>query len=140
MKERNFSTVRKCTKGVKVVDEHLLPEHQLTRLAERELMNLQGRVNLTNSQGMQCITSMEIAEATGKLHKNVMRDIRNMEPAWEKEHGLKFEQMQIREKLPNNGYRFRNVYILTKLESLYVATKFNDEARARLVLRWADPI
>ena len=45
MKERNFSTVRKCTKGVKVVDEHLLPEHQLTRLAERELMNLQGRVS-----------------------------------------------------------------------------------------------
>ena len=45
MKERNFSTVRKCTKGVKVVDEHLLSEHQLTRLAERELMNLQGRVS-----------------------------------------------------------------------------------------------
>lgn len=93
---------------------------------------------LTNSRGMNCITSIEIAEATGKLHKNVMRDIRNMEPAWEKEHGLKFEQMQIREELPNNGYRLRNVYILTKLESLYVATKFNDEARARLVLRWAD--
>ena len=45
MKERNFSTVRTCTQGVKVVDEHLLPEHQLTRLAERELMNLQGRVS-----------------------------------------------------------------------------------------------
>ena len=45
MKERNISTVRKCTKGVKVVDENLLPEHQLTRLAERELMSLQGRVS-----------------------------------------------------------------------------------------------
>ena len=38
MKElKNFSTVRKCTKGVKVKHENLLPEHQLTRLAEREL-------------------------------------------------------------------------------------------------------
>ena len=27
-------------------------------------------------------------------------------------------------------------YSLTKTECLYIATKFNDEARARLVLRW----
>ena len=47
MKElKNFSTVRKCTKGVKVKHEHLLPEHQLTRLAERELMSLQGVVSM----------------------------------------------------------------------------------------------
>ncbi len=30
----------------------------------------------------------------------------------------------------------RPCYSLTKTECLYVATKFNDEARARLVLRW----
>ena len=47
MKElKNFSTVRKCTKGVKVVHENLLPEHQLTRLAEKELMRLQGMVSM----------------------------------------------------------------------------------------------
>ena len=47
MKElKNFSTVRKCTKGVKVVHENLLPEHQLTRLAEKELMCLQGMVSM----------------------------------------------------------------------------------------------
>ena len=45
-KLKNFSTVRKCTKGVKVVHENLLPEHQLTRLAERELMSLQGVVSM----------------------------------------------------------------------------------------------
>ena len=44
--------------------------------------------------GEQRMTSIEIAEVTGKSHKNVMRDIRNMEPAWEKVHGLKFELMQ----------------------------------------------
>ncbi|MGV4488068.1 antA/AntB antirepressor family protein, partial [Ornithobacterium rhinotracheale] len=30
----------------------------------------------------------------------------------------------------------RPQYELTKTECLYIATKFNDEARARLVLRW----
>ena len=30
------------------------------------------------------MTSLEIAELTGKQHKNLMRDIRNMEPAWVK--------------------------------------------------------
>ena len=43
---KNFSTVRKCTKGVKVKHEILLPEHQLTRLAEGEMMCLQGLVSL----------------------------------------------------------------------------------------------
>ncbi|MCR5192763.1 MAG: Rha family transcriptional regulator, partial [Bacteroidales bacterium] len=39
----------------------------------------------------QRMTSIEIAEVTGKLHKNVMQSIRNMEPAWEKITGLKFQ-------------------------------------------------
>ena len=93
---------------------------------------------LFNENGEAVITSLEIAAVTGKDHKNVLRDIRNMEPAWEKLHQLKFEQMQIKEKLPNNGYRMRKVYVLTKLESLYIATKYNDQARARLILRWAE--
>lgn len=86
----------------------------------------------------QHITSLEIAELTGKAHNHVMRDIRNMEPAWEKVHLSKFGQMQIQEKLPNNGYRLRNVYSLTKLESLYVFTRYDDEARAKLIGRWAE--
>jgi phage regulator Rha-like protein len=32
----------------------------------------------------------------------------------------------------------RPCYSLTKTECLYIATKFNDEARARLVLRWEE--
>ena len=47
MKElKNFSTVRKCTKGVKVVHENPLPEHQLTRLAEREMTALHDKVSM----------------------------------------------------------------------------------------------
>jgi len=97
-----------------------------------------GITKLFNESGEQIITSLDIARLTGKEHKNVLRDIRNMEPAWEKLHQLKFEQMQIREKLPNNGYRFRRVYALTKLECLYIATKYDDVSRAKLVLRWEE--
>ena len=93
---------------------------------------------LFNENGEQIITSLDIAKLTGKEHRNVLRDIRNMEPAWEKLHQLKFEQMQIRENLPNNGYRLRKVYALTKLECLYIATKYDDVSRAKLVLRWEE--
>ena len=43
------------------------------------------------SNDEQRMTSLEIAEVTGKSHKNVMQSIRNMEPAWKKVNGLKFQ-------------------------------------------------
>ena len=84
------------------------------------------------------MTSLEIAQVTGKMHKDVMKAIRNMEPAWEQERGRKFALTQIREEIPNGGYRLRPVFVLSKTECLYVATKFNDVARAKLVLRWEE--
>ena len=78
------------------------------------------------------MTSLEIAELTGKQHKNVMQAIRNMEPAWEKTAGLKFQLGSYKDA---NG-QLRPCYSLTKTECLYIATKFNDEARAKLVIRW----
>ena len=86
----------------------------------------------------QTMTSLEIAELTGKQHKNLMRDIRNMEPAWEKVQGLKFELSSRTYQLPNGGTKEVPCYVLTKTECLYIATKFNDEARAKLVLRWQE--
>ena len=54
----------------------------------------------TNSlQIQQTMTSLEIAELTGKQHKNVMQAIRNMEPAWEKVHGLKFQLIDYKKRL-----------------------------------------
>ena len=91
---------------------------------------------ITGGGQEQRMTSLDIAEVTGKSHKNVLQAIRNMEDAWEKVHGLKFQLMQIRMELPNGGYRLVPAFSLTKTESLYVATKFNDEARAKLVKRW----
>ena len=78
------------------------------------------------------MTSIKIAEVTGKQHKDVRRAIRNMEPAWEKVNGRKFALVEYRDKKGE----LRPCYSLTKTECLYIATKFNDEARAKLVLRW----
>ena len=85
---------------------------------------------------VQTMTSLEIAELTGKQHKNVMQAIRNMELAWEKVCGLKFQLTSRTIVQPNGGTREVPCYMLTKTECLYIATKFNDEARAKLVLRW----
>ena len=46
---------------------------------------------------VQTMTSLEIAELTGKQHKNVMQAIRNMEPAWEKVNGLKFQLVEYKD-------------------------------------------
>ena len=78
------------------------------------------------------MTSLEIAELTGKQHKDVMKAIRNMEPAWVKVNGRKFALVEYQDKKGE----LRPCYQLTKTECLYIATKFNDEARAKLVLRW----
>ena len=80
------------------------------------------------------MTSLEIAELTGKQHKHVMEAIRKMEPAWEKVTGLKFQLCEYRDQKGE----LRPCYQLTKTECLYIATKFNDEARAKLVLRWEE--
>ena len=79
----------------------------------------------------QTMTSLEIAELTGKQHKDVMKAIRNMEPAWLKVNGRKFALVDYRDAKGE----LRPCYSLTKTECLYIATKFNDEARERLVLR-----
>jgi len=87
---------------------------------------------------VQTMTSLEIAELTGKQHKDVMRAIRNMEPAWLKTCGRKFALTSRTVIQPNGGTREVPCYFLTKTECLYIATKFNDEARAKLVLRWQE--
>ena len=84
------------------------------------------------------MTSLEIAELTGKQHNDLMKAIRKMEPAWEKVSLGKFSQSSRMVIQPNGGMREFPCYVLTKTECLYIATKFNDEARAKLVLRWEE--
>ena len=89
---------------------------------------------IININKVQTMTSLEIAELTGKNHFDLMRAIRKMEPAWEKVNGCKFALVEYQDKKGE----LRPCYQLTKTECLYIATKFNDEARAKLVLRWQE--
>ena len=86
----------------------------------------------------QTMTSLEIAELTGKQHYHVMEAIRKMEPAWKKVCKSNFRLTSRTIVQPNGGTREVPCYQLTKTECLYIATKFNDEARAKLVLRWEE--
>ena len=65
----------------------------------------------------QTMTSLEIAELTGKQHFHVMEAIRKMEPAWKKVCKSNFRLTSRTIVQPNGG---------------------TDEARAKLVLRWEE--
>ena len=95
-------------------------------------------INKTVNDNQHMMTSLEIAEVTGKNHKDVLKAIRKMEQAWVDVCGRKFALTSRTVVQPNGGTREVPCYLLTKTECLYIATKFNDEARARLVLRWEE--
>ena len=67
-------------------------------------------------------------------HNDVMKAIRKMEPAWEKVNGRNFALVAYTDSKDEQ----RPCYSLSKTECLYIATKFNDEARAKLVIRWEE--
>lgn len=87
-----------------------------------------------NEQPKNTMSSIEISELSGKRHTDLLRSIRKMEPAWVKVNERKFTSVEYTD---TKGEK-RPMFELTKDECLYVATKFNDEARARLIVRWRD--
>ena len=97
---------------------------------ERELIQF--------GESKQMMSSLEIAKLTGKPHNDVMKAIRAMESGWEKVSQGKFSLSSRKVQQPNGGVREYPCYELTKTECLYVASKFNDEARAKLVIRWEE--
>ncbi len=80
------------------------------------------------------MSSREIATMTGKQHKNILNSIRKMEASWINITELNFK---LSEYIDVTGRKLPE-YILTKRECLYIATKFNDEARAKLIIRWEE--
>lgn len=91
-------------------------------------------MELLQDNNKQTISSREIAELTGKRHSDILEAIRNMESAWEKINERKFPLVNYKDAKGE----MRPEYRLNKTECLYVATKFNDEARAKLILRWEE--
>lgn len=84
--------------------------------------------------GEERITSLEIAEMANKRHSDVMRSIRNMEKAWLQVNGRNFALVDYQDQKGEH----RPCYSLTKKESLYIATKFDDVMRAKLINRWEE--
>lgn len=80
------------------------------------------------------ITSLELAEMSGKQHYDIMKAIRKMEDAWVELGQGNFSLSSY----INQQNRQMPMYFLTKTESLYIASKFNDTVRAKLVLRWEE--
>jgi len=81
----------------------------------------------------QKMTSIRIAEISGKNHRDVMRAIRNMEPSWEKINGRNFALIEYTDKLG----RKKPMYELDWKECMFIGSKFNDEARAIIITEWA---
>lgn len=78
------------------------------------------------------ITSLELAQLTGKSHRHLLRDIRKMEKSWvesgEPKFGLSSYKTSQNREMP--------MYKLSKKETLFIATKFDDLMRAKLINRW----
>ena len=89
-------------------------------------------VNLHSSEST--MSSLEIAQFTRKNHFDLLKAIRKMEHSWTKINGSKFALV---EYVDTKGEK-RPAYNLTKTECLYVMARFNDEIRAKLVLRWKE--
>ncbi len=81
------------------------------------------------------MTSREIAELTGKEHRNVLRDARAMLVELHGEGGLlSFEQTH---RDPQNGQEYP-ILALPKRETLILVSGYSVQVRARIIDRWQE--
>lgn len=78
------------------------------------------------------ISSLDIAKEAGKPHNEVLKSIRKMEAAAESGGLGNFSQSSYK----NMQGKEQPCYYLTKEQTLFVITKYNDETRAKLIIRW----
>ena len=119
--------VQRMAKNVSLMRQDLRSDYQM----KNEII---AREALDNTK---YITSIEIAELTGKMHKHVMEAIRKMEPAWESERGTNFRLSQIREKISNNGYN-RLPDVFTKEDVIRCFGYDNDSSARGKIKRLVD--
>lgn len=80
------------------------------------------------------MTSLQIAEVTGKEHKNVMRDIRNLLDQLDEKDVLNYELISF-----SDSYgRQQQAYSLTKKGSLCLASGYNANLRMKIINRWEE--
>lgn len=89
-------------------------------------------VNVHSSE--PTMSSLDIAQFAGRNHKELLRDIRKMEKDWVVFNQRKFALVDY---IDAKGEK-RPMFLLTKMECLYIMAKFDNKIRAKLVLRWAE--
>lgn len=104
--------------------------------SENNAIKLSGKNGLLDNRwsANQLISSRVLAQIVGKNHGHLMRDIREMEPSWTVFNRSKFGLVDY---IDEKG-EARPCYMLKPEEVLFVATKFDDVSRAKLVLRWKE--
>ena len=102
--------------------------------------NLTNQPNVNNSSvvlaaqssdmGAKEMSSLEIAELTGKQHSNVMRDIRTL-----LDQGVNQINFELVDYIDKKGEK-RSMYKLTKKGSLILASGYNAVLREKIIDRW----
>lgn len=87
-------------------------------------------MNITRTDG---ITSIEIAEITGKRHDNVVRDIRNI--LSKGVSVLNFEETSYKQQMPNGGVKEIPYFLLTPKGCLILASGYDALLREKIVNR-----
>lgn len=91
---------------------------------------------LTDFSEQKTMSSREIAQITGKEHKNVLRDCYNLNESYEKLSLLKIEQGYYLH--PNTGDQKHKEYLLTKIQTFDLMTGYNTELRIKVNRRWEE--
>lgn len=90
---------------------------------------------IIDSSNVLTMSSLEIAELTGKDHRNVMRDIKVMFEQLDNLKGLlSFEHTYTH---PQNGQKYK-CYNLPKDETLCLIAGYNVQVRMRIIKRWQE--
>lgn len=108
-------------------------------LLRKDMENFNQLIPIDEGKGKKrTMTSLQIAEITGKTHSNVMRDIRNILEQLEEKHKFNFELMFKITKLGNNAERKDPYYLLTKKDCLLLASGYDANLRAKIINRWEE--
>lgn len=89
--------------------------------------------SLSVIDGVQGMTSLEIAGVTGKKHSNIMRDIRNLLNQGVSE--FNFELSSRQQPQPNGGYKEIHFYQLTPKGCLILASGYDALLREKIINR-----
>jgi len=101
------------------------------KTAENALNNT-GLIGLSNTSEVKTMSSLEIAELTGKQHKHVLTDIRNML------NSLNIDSAVFTAQYKDSTGRSLVMFNLPKDETLCLVSGYNVQVRMRIIKRWQE--